>query len=260
MIEKFPIVELCKKYNWQWAKYDVLDPHWNFKKEVPTNNLGTFAEGMDAYNEVAKLVVDWAEKYNVPETKMTKKGYPSRDTRGDVNYVWQNSISWYRSDSRALSFMYIFSHGKCLRLSIGKDKNDTMGGDIALRSLKNELIKDNHNIEDYATEFEEACEIKDTMPSPRKELTDYGNWVRGIYLKNVHHIDLNSAYPTGIIQKYPELKDTFERLYNKRKENAQYKAIMNYSIGMMHSEWIHYRYVKLAYAALSYTRTELAHY
>lgn len=257
MIEKFPILELCQKYNWQWAYYDMLDPHWNFKKEVPLNNLGTFSEGMEAYNEVVKMVVDWAEKYNVPNTVMTKKCYPSRSRQGDENLVWKNSISWYRWDSRALSYLVILSHGYALRLIIGKDKKDTMGGNIALLQLSNELEKDGHNINDYATPYEEACEIKDNMPSPRKELTQFGKWMRGSYINNVHHIDLNSAYPSGIIESYPELTDTFTRLYNKRKENPKYKDIMNYSIGMMHSDVIHYKYVKLAYAALSHTRKEL---
>lgn len=254
---EFPIIELCNKYNWEYAVYNLFDKHWNFKKEVPTNKLGTFAEGMEAYNEVVKMVVDWAEENNIPQTIMTAKGYPSRDTRGNVNNVWHNCYSWHRTYSRALDYLCIFSHGLCMRLCIGKDKEDTMGGDVALRTIKAELSKDNHDIEDYASEYEEACEIKESMPSPRKELSEYGRVMKGIYLSNVHHIDLNSAYPSGIIEKYPELTDTYTRLYEHRKDNPLYKSVLNYSIGMMHSEWIHYRYAKLAYAALSYTRAEL---
>lgn len=69
--------------------------------------------------------------------------------------------------------------------------------------------------------------------------------------ENVHHIDLHSAFPSNLIKAYPEFTEVFTYIYNRRKEDPMMKAIMNYSIGMMHSSLIDYKYSHLSRAAIN---------
>lgn len=57
---------------------------------------------------------------------------------------------------------------------------------------------------------------------------------------NVHHLDLNSAFLSGIITKYPEFKPVLEEWYNKRKTNEEYKLIINSFIGALQSDVCRY--------------------
>lgn len=247
----FPIIKWCEENQWTYGIYDLLDPTWNFKKDVKTNCLGTFLEGIDKYNKLKIAVIDWAEENHIPKINWTEHGYISKKTS------WQNIYSYDIRETKALAEIIILSTGYILRVCIGRSKEDSMSGSKALYLLKRELQKDGHNIDDYVcTNYEEAKEIKDNMPSPKIELTDMGKWLYKTDIQ-VNHIDLNSAYSSGIIAAYPELTDTYTRLYNKRKENPVYKDVLNMSIGMMHSDALHYKYVKLANAAYTHCLKEL---
>lgn len=253
----FPIKEWCQKYGWQYGEYDIFDKHWNFKNAVPVNNLGTFSEGINIYNELKVAVIDWKDKYKPNPIKWTERGYICKDTRSNINYRWYHIESYGISETRALGDITVFSNGLVLRVSIGRDKDDSIGGNKALTILKKELLNDGHNIDDYACVTpQEAEQVKAQIPPPKIEWTNVCKWLKGTDIENVHHIDLNSAYASGIIKAHPELSDTYKRLYANRKKNPLYKDVMNMSIGMMHSQYLHYKYAKLAYDAISYTRSK----
>lgn len=254
-MNRFPIEEYCSKYNLNYGIYDVLDSHWNFKKAVPCNNLGTFSDGIDAYNDIKKALIDWAEQPHINKIKWTQRGYVCKDTRGKENYVWYHIYSYDIRESKALAEMIIFSHGLCLRVCMGREKEDTLSGSKAFYLLSRELKKDGHNIEDYAVDnYDEAVKIKESIPSPKIELTITGKMMMGLDIPDCHYADEHSAYPSGIIKQFPELTDTLTRLYNNRKDKPINKQIMNLAIGYAQSEACHYRYVKLAKAAVTYAR------
>ena len=71
-------------------------------------------------------------------------------------------------------------------------------------------------------------------------------------LHDVHHIDLNSAYASKIVEAYPELKEMYDEIYSKRKDNnGFYKHVLTNSIGCFQSEYCvdyHSRYKSKPYA------------
>ena len=90
----------------------------------------------------------------------------------------------------------------------------------------------------------------------------------GIPLHNVHHIDLNSAYASKIVEAYPELRPMYTELYNKRKEkNGYYKHVLTNSIGCWQSEYCldykarhrakPYQFANLSKIAINETRREI---
>lgn len=50
-----------------------------------------------------------------------------------------------------------------------------------------------------------------------------------------HHIDFHSSFASGLALTHPEFRPVIEELYNKRKENPEYKLILNSTIGYMQS-------------------------
>lgn len=93
------------------------------------------------------------------------------------------------------------------------------------------------NIEDYAIDSEEGKKLKNEIKSPLIALFDNQH-----KLQHVNHLDLHSAYPSVIIDKYPEFKPVFEQLK---------KPIGDIAVGYMQSKYVGYRYAHLAKLAIN---------
>lgn len=108
------------------------------------------------------------------------------------------------------------------------------------------------------TNNEEVERIKETIEKPWIKLTTFGEIMRGEEIKNVFHIDINSAYPAFLCKEYPQFYKYFNDLYIRRKEDEDNKAYLNYCIGAMHSTKIYgARYPELARAAKNGTNKYL---
>ena len=90
----------------------------------------------------------------------------------------------------------------------------------------------------------------------------------GKKLDCVHHLDLNSAYASKIVEEYPELKPMYDDLYHNRKENnGYYKHVLTNSIGCWQSEFCvdyksrhkssPYAFANLSKIAVNGTRQEI---
>lgn len=109
--------------------------------------------------------------------------------------------------------------------------NKALSGSKAFKLFKSILLKHGIDLNDY--EISNGPEVKKTIvPAPVKlaRLT----YVNHTFSK-AHHIDFHSSYPAGLVNTHPEFKEVIEELYEKRHENEDYKAILNYSIGFMQS-------------------------
>lgn len=104
----------------------------------------------------------------------------------------------------------------------------------------------------------EVAKIKETIPSVMIKLTPFGEMLRDVELENVVHIDINSAFPAGVVAKHPEFKEFFNRHYELRHTDSIHKAVMNYAIGASQSLKIRgERYPELARDAIAWTNAEL---
>lgn len=74
---------------------------------------------------------------------------------------------------------------------------------------------------------------------------------------NIHHIDIHSSYPTGLAKSFPEFTPLIKEIYRKRKSDDDYKNLMNHFIGFCQSKYVHYKYAKLAKAAIDYNNKRI---
>jgi len=74
---------------------------------------------------------------------------------------------------------------------------------------------------------------------------------------DIHHIDINSSYPTGLMKAFPEFEPVIKKLYREKKNDDVYKNVMNHTIGFMQSKYVGYRYAKLSKAAIDYNNNRL---
>ena len=85
-------------------------------------------------------------------------------------------------------------------------------------------------IDNYRITPEQGKELAKDIPAPYISMK-YKMSKDDKPLENVHHIDIHSSYPSGLIDLYPEFRKPIEYIYNKRKDdNEVYKAILNYTI------------------------------
>ena len=117
--------------------------------------------------------------------------------------------------------------------SVAQDESEgkKIYGRQAIAALREELLKDGVNLDDYAVD--NGVEIKKTIPKYLISLE--GRLFEDITYTNCHHIDFHNSFPAGLVNKHPEFSKTINRLYEKRKTDPIYKAILNYSIGFMQS-------------------------
>ena len=111
------------------------------------------------------------------------------------------------------------------------DNYEKLRGYKAFKLFGEICKKYNINLDDY--EIDNGLEIKETIEKPIIKVeedveidTEYNN---------VNHLDFHNSYPSGLVLTHPEFKEPIEFLYKNRKENPQYKDVLNYSIGFMHS-------------------------
>lgn len=116
--------------------------------------------------------------------------------------------------------------------------------------MKAEFAKDGINLDDYAVTNGE--EIKKEIKKPRIELSMFTEPDKTY--QHVNHIDLHSAYPSGVIKAYPELTKTISRIYANRKiseDDRQLKIQLDASIGYFQSEYCVINHKKYALANLA---------
>lgn len=143
-------------------------------------------------------------------------------------------------------------------------KENTIKGRKACQELYKKSDEFGIDLNKYA---QGSKEIKEEIVSPHIQFLLNERFL-GKPLHNVHHLDLNSAYASKIVEEYEELRPMYEDLYNKRKENnGLYKHVLTNSIGCFQSEYCvdynirhkakPYQFANLSKIAINGTRKEI---
>lgn len=137
------------------------------------------------------------------------------------------------------------------KLADNEETNKAMSGRKAFNEFKKILSENGINLDDYAVE--NGLEIKQEIEKPliKLERSLYASTSTQSGFEGCHHIDFHNSYPGGLAATHPEFKPVIEMMYEKRKENPVYKAILNYSVGFMQSKWCGYRYATLSRDAIN---------
>lgn len=197
-------------------------------KYAPCNVFRISEEGMNQFNEMLQWCEDKIGKERriewTPSGGMKKNGicdrYGIRRTSSSVELV-------------------IYYHCKLTRCQFrnapkSKDGKKVIYGSQAFQRFRSIMEDFGVDIEDYAVSPEEGKKIKETIPKVRIEMIPTIHGVE-ILSGDVHHMDLNSSYLSGMAVFEPEWKPALDWMYEHRKDNDTMKNVMVETTGYMQS-------------------------
>ena len=209
---------------------------------------GNFISDVDEFNAIVKATLDngnisFTATGNLSMRGLVSDGGTFSNTKSKNTFEF---ITLY--NARLYRFIFDPAHGKI--------DNQGMTGWDALNILKKECY---FILERFAVKTnKQVSEIKQTIPKTMIYLTDIGEILKDTELENVFHIDINSAFPAGVVATYPEFGSFFKKHYNLRHTEPIHKAVMNFSIGAAQSLKIPgIRYPELARAGITWTNNQL---
>lgn len=116
-------------------------------------------------------------------------------------------------------------------------KEGGLTGREAFQLIKKEFQKDGVDLTDYATTRGLAVKMHE-IEKPYISVTS--SCKPGETYEHVHHLDLHQAFPSGLVEKHPEMRSTAERIYTRRKQSVNDKRLklaLDAAIGYMQSEY-----------------------
>lgn len=124
----------------------------------------------------------------------------------------------------------------CYRFIVqpSKLKTNTVSGRKSVLELFK--VMDEHNIDFGKYACENGLKIKKEIEKPLIE-EEHKSYLCKV-INHMYHLDLNASYASRIAEAYPELREVYEELYQKRKENdGKYKHVLTNSIGCFQSPY-----------------------
>lgn len=233
-----------------WENYKYLPPTMKPNKiKIPVNNIGFNEEGIKEFNELYNYCLEKQRSGEFHEMVLTKsKGICIKPgvLRGAC---WSLSAT-----TTIIELLIRNTDANYYRFIVGYRKNESKGfsGRRAFQMYTAALKQDGVDLADLA--IDNGKEVKATIPSPKIELVS-AIPERTYY--NAHHLDINSAFNAGMIEKYPILEKSVRRMYEKRKEKPIYKDVLNMTQGFMQSELVGYKYSHISKAGYVYTNRRI---
>lgn len=216
------------------------------KLALPNNRVPANDDGMKIFNEAIRLCV---RRYRRPKLIRTPSGgimrYSDYGFGFDVTKASVTLIYYGPIES-------IYDTG--FRLTFGgtvKGDGQSITGRGAFRAMVAEFAKDGIDLYSYAIENGE--EVKKEIKKPKIEL-DPDMKLDTTY-RHVNHLDLHSAYPSGLALAHPELRPTIERIYENRKRSDKDKSLklqLDASMGYFQSKFCTSRKVRGKHCVLAH--------
>ena len=214
--------------------------------EMENNSLKMNGENAMLFNTLVK----YCEENNYHTIKWTKSGGIAKGKK-----VFIPPAYGIKTIGKTTVVLVLTFEGKFYRFTFGiaRAEQKEISGYASFKAFKRTCEKYDINIDDYAIDNGE--EYKEDFPNPYREL--YNERFADKVIENVHHIDLNSSFMSGLAMTYPEFKPVVEELYSKRKEDEIYKAILTHTYGYLQSELVNYKYILLSKAMVDYNNAYL---
>lgn len=211
------------------------------KLKMKTLALKPSPAGKTMFNAIIELLEEFGYGQNVV---LTKSGGMRKCNHHGYAILNKRAYTEMICSTSAGNFRVLFTS----TYSVVEEGGIT--GREAYHLMNREFKKDGIDIADYATN--DGAFIKQTIEKPRILITNFVK-TRETY-DHVHHLDIHSAYPSGLAAYHPELKPTIGRIYEQRKKSANGKRLklaLDASIGYMQSEYCIVNKNKYALASLS---------
>ena len=215
-------MELLNYKNVDWTPSVTLSPN---KIDIHWSNIPVTIEGMNKFNELVELCERKIGKENriiwTPSTGIKKNGpFDRYDIESTSDAIWLTI--YYRCRVARVSFR-----------NWKPEENGGIGGKDAFREFCKIMKTFDVKVKDWEIKNKEkALKIKSEIPSPKITINP-SYWRKE--LNNVHHLDLNSSYLSGMKEFIPEWGPALDYMYERRKENKTMKAVMVMTCGWMQS-------------------------
>lgn len=237
-------------------------PHIKFSKNVNKKRIPIVEIPYSNYQLWNSLYL-YAKKHYVEVQPTPSLGLPNGRYKGHYRYMVTHI-------NQSHELVMVVSSG-CYRFIIqpSKQKTNTVSGRKSVLELYKLMDKYKIDFSKYACEPREGNKTKKEIESPIIAET------HKIYLNKIfehmYHLDLNSSYASRIVETYPELREVYDELYQKRKDNdGKYKHVLTNSIGCFQSPYCPdwncrrkskpYQFAKLSKIAVNGTKKKVLEY
>lgn len=217
---------------WNSIGIDTLNSYGgkglNYLK-IPKNVLHVNDDGMAKWNDVIALLE--AKGYREKKWRWTKSGGLSAANQ-TLGFEIRAKAAWFEIVANTVGGWFRVTFSQTAKV---EEEGNGMTGRKGFHTLRNELAKDGVSLDSYATEHGDAVKLLE-IQKPRISFSGVPDEV----YEHVHHLDLHSAYPSGVAKMFPEMAKTIQRIYDGRKEpgrGKELKLAMDAGIGFMQSEW-----------------------
>ena len=159
----------------------------------------------------------------------------------DVQVIKNSQNNVFKGIILTITIMYntfVFKYGY-----LKASENTNMTGIKAFEKFKTICKKEGIDLSKYEIDSTQGWKEKAKIESPLIECR-----IVNEELENVHHLDLNSAWPSALCRAYPELLPVFEQMDKDSK---------NCTIGFFQSKYCNYKYAHLAKVAINDTNKEM---
>lgn len=215
--------------------------------KIPITLFMTDVDDAHRFNEI----YDWVRQSGLDKLKSTPSGGISISRENFKGEGWQ------LRKTKSLIELVIINIDGCFRVqfrNIPKDNYDQafISGKTAFTVFKKTLKDWGYNIDDWA--ISNGKEVKKSIPSPKIWLDER---FRDLTLEGCHHLDFNSSHDSGMAEFVPEWFEPLNYIYNKRKQDPTYKAILTHMWGYLQSECCDYKWAHISKAGIEYTNRNI---
>lgn len=187
--------------------------------------------------ELANQLISNCKKFEFVHIERTPSGAIMRHRYSSLYGAYDIKAVPLRTNAEIVKgyILTILYRNKYWKFSFGSLKSKTEdGGFGAWCRFKEACEKNDIDLERY--KIDNGEEVKAEIKAPMIQLFSRKR------LQHVNHLDFHAAYPSVIIDKYPEFKPVFDSLR---------KPLGDIAVGYMQSKYINYQYAHLAKLAVN---------
>ena len=227
----------------------------HFKLPVKRNTVTFNDEGIKKFNELYQYCIEQEKLGNYGRIHWTTSP-DGKDTHYNIRTdrkffippVWD--IIEFKSGREIVVIDEI-----CFRFQIRpKMEENIWAGNVCYRKFKR-ICKEKFDFDLDTLSIDNGEELLDTIKYPPVELIEKS--VKHKEILNAHHIDLNSAYLSGMAESFPVLEKPIEYCYSLRKKYPHYKDILTHITGYFRSSKCGYKFAHLSKAGIEWTNRRL---
>lgn len=210
--------------------------------KIPVTLLKPNKENADLFNAILKELEDdpnfcklqRSDSGGISKSKLRLPAYDYTIRKNSAELTILSIEGMYRIQFRS-------------EIYVNENTGEKMSGRKAFLEFQSLCKANGIFLEKYA--IENGLEVKATIENPLIKLDRQS--YRDLTIRNtVHHIDFHSSYAGGLANTYPEFAPLLQMMYEKRKENDKFKAILNFTVGFFQSQYTGYRFANLSKAAI----------